>query len=334
MTREFKEHVYGCLYGVAIGDAMGMPTTFYTPDEIKRRFGFVEKFLDAPRGHPIHDGYVAGQVTDDTELTVVIANTIIENKEVNPQSIAKGILNWAIERNAFESQMLGPSTSRALKSIMEGKDIVEAGRLGTTNGASMRISPVAIFNAWSPLENVVEDVEKACIPTHGTNIAISAASAVACAIVESLKGNTEIDAIIEAAKRGARLGSTKGFPYPAASVEKRIELTLEIIGKAKDGFKAALALYDYIGAGVESNEAIPTALGLFYIAKGNPMTAIKYAVNMGGDADTIASITGAICGAFKGIKAFPNRFIEKIEKVNKLNLQSIADKLIEITRGK
>lgn len=331
---KLKDKVYGCLYGVAIGDAMGMPTTFYTPSEIRKKFGFVEEFLDAPLGHPIHNEYVAGQVTDDTELTVIVANTIIEDKEVNSQSIARGILKWAIERNAFESQTLGPSTSRALKSIMEGRDIVEAGKLGTTNGASMRISPVAIFNTWSLYEKIVEDVEKACIPTHGTNIAISAASAVACAIVEGLRGNTEIDQVIEAARQGARLGSTRGFPYPAASVEKRIELALEIIGKSEGGFKAALALYDYIGAGVESNEAVPTALGLFYIAKGDPMTAIKYAVNMGGDADTIASITGAICGAFKGIKAFPNNFIEKIEEVNKLNLTKIADRIIETARGR
>jgi len=333
MSVRFKEHAYGCLFGVAIGDAMGMPTSFFTPDEIKKRFGFVEDFIDPPPDNPIHQGYIAGQVTDDTELTIVVAKSIIEERRVNPQSIAKGILNWAIEKNAFESQLLGPSTSRALKSIMEGVDITEAGKLGTTNGATMRISPVAIFNAYSSFEKVVDDVEKACLPTHGTNLAISAASAVACAIAESLRGDTNIDAVIDAARKGARMGSKRGFPYPAASVEKRIELALEIAGKTNNGFKAALALYDYIGAGVASNEAIPTALALFYISNGDPMTAIKYATNIGGDADTIASITGAICGAFKGINAFPRRFIEKIEEVNKLNLKSIADKLIEIVEG-
>ncbi|MEM3506569.1 MAG: ADP-ribosylglycohydrolase family protein [Candidatus Bathyarchaeia archaeon] len=329
--KDLFDKAYGCLAGVAIGDAMGMPTSFYTPNQIKQKFGFVDRFLDAPEDHPIHSGLVAYQVTDDTQLTIVIANVIIDNGKVTAESVAKHILDWALSMKVLESDLIGPSTKKALKNIMAGVSPKYSGKLGTTNGAAMRISPVAIFNA-NDEKSLIEDVEKACLPTHGTNVAISAASAVAFAIAEGLSAknnNIAIDSIVEAAIKGAKAGAKKGFEYPAASVYKRIELALELIGKAKNCFDAAIKLYDYIGAGFESNEAIPTAIGIFVAAKGDPMTAIKCAVNIGGDADTIASIVGGISGAFKGVKAFKKIDIENIKKVNRINIESIIEKILK-----
>jgi ADP-ribosylglycohydrolase len=94
--KDLFDKAYGCLAGVAIGDAMGMPTSFYTPNQIKQKFGFVDRFLDAPKAHPIHNGMVAYQVTDDTQLTIVIANVIINNGKITPEGVAKHILEWAL----------------------------------------------------------------------------------------------------------------------------------------------------------------------------------------------------------------------------------------------
>jgi ADP-ribosylglycohydrolase len=332
--KDLFDKAYGCLAGVAIGDAMGMPTSFYTPNQIKQKFGFVDRFLDAPKAHPIHNGMVAYQVTDDTQLTIVIANVIINNGKITPEGVAKHILEWALSTKVLESNLIGPSTKSALKKLMLGISPRDSGKFGTTNGAAMRVSPIAIFNA-DDKKGLIEDVEKACLPTHGTSVAISAASAVAFAIAEGLSASdTTIDSIVEAARAGAKAGVQRGFEYPAASVDKRIELALDLVGRAKNCFDAAIKLYDYIGAGIESNEAIPTAIGIFVAAKGDPMTAIKCAINIGGDSDTIASIVGGISGAFKGIKAFNQVEIENIERVNKINLKSIVEKLLEAKNRK
>lgn len=329
----FKK-AYGCLAGVAIGDSMGMPTSFYTPKQVKQKFGFVNGFLDAPKGHPIHDGLVAYQITDDTQLTIVMAKVIIEDKKVTPEGVAKRILEWALNTGILKKDLIGPSTRRALENLISGVNPKDSGKFGTTNGAAMRISPVAIFNA-NDEKGLINDVEKACLPTHGTNVAISAASAVAFAINEGLSNdNASVDSIVEAAIAGAKAGEKRGFEYPAASVAKRIELALDLIGKVNDCFNAAIKLYDYIGAGVESNEAIPTAIGIFAIAKGDPMKAIKCAVNIGGDSDTIASIVGGISGAFKGIKAFNQIDIKNIEKINGINFKLIVKKLLEVKKQK
>ena len=65
-----KDKIYGSLLGVAAGDAMGMPSSLLAPEEINRLFpDGIHDFLPAPEGHLIHDKMVAGQVTDDTQLS-------------------------------------------------------------------------------------------------------------------------------------------------------------------------------------------------------------------------------------------------------------------------
>ena len=66
----------GCLFGVAVGDALGMPTEGYTAQEIREKFGLVREMLPAPEGH-FHSGLLAGQFTDDTEETLLLAESII-----------------------------------------------------------------------------------------------------------------------------------------------------------------------------------------------------------------------------------------------------------------
>jgi len=65
----------GCLLGAAVGDALGMPTEGYTAEEIRVRFGIVEEMMPSPEGH-FHFGLQAGQFTDDTEETLLLAESI------------------------------------------------------------------------------------------------------------------------------------------------------------------------------------------------------------------------------------------------------------------
>lgn len=318
----------GSLTGVAIGDAMGMPTTLYTPKQISKKFGVVKDFLPAPVGHLIHNGMKAGQVTDDTEITMVVADMIISDEPITSEIMAKKLIDWVTDRNLWDTEYLGPSTAKALKAIRGGAHVRKAGKMGTTNGASMRISPVGLLNAGN-MNGAIRDAVEISLPTHGSNIAIAGACACACAIAEGMKPNSDVNSVIQASLKGARRGSKKGFPMPLAPVDKRIELALEFVRKAENFEEVASNLYNYIGCGLETNEAVPTSIALFAAHEGDPMKAITAAVNLGGDADTIASITGGICGALKGIKAFPRDKIEKVEKVNNLKIREIARDLVE-----
>ena len=322
---------YGCLAGVAIGDAMGAPTTLMTPDEISERYGYVEDFIEPPPDHPIHAGLKAGQVTDDTELTILVAESIMMSNGVDLNNYVKLLVEWALKRKIFETSFAGPSTTRALQKILKGADPRDTGKLGTTNGGAMRISPIGILDRRK-LDQAIMDTHSICLPTHGSNVAISAASAISCAIAEAFDESASLESIIEAAIYGARKGFKLGFKIPSASVDKRIELALKIVEGAESTEEAVKLLYDYIGMGIEANEAVPSVIGIVKASDGETMKAIKAAVNIGGDADTIASMVGALCGALNGIESFPENLVKRVQEVNNLNLREIAEKLLEIKR--
>lgn len=324
---EFKKRIKGCLVGVAAGDAMGMPSSMMSPEVIKSTFnGYIEDFLPAPKGHVIHDKMVAGQVTDDTQQTLLIADSIIQKGYVDPEDIARRLIQWGESVNAFNSMLVGPSSLRALYAIRSGKSIYESGSVGDTNGATMRIAAVGIYGSGD-LKKTVDAVEKACLPTHNTNIAIAGASAVAMAIGCGINGETDVDSIIEKALEAAESGMLRGNTWYSASIIERTKLALDIVSKNAPKEIVMKELYDIIGAGVQISETVPTCLAITKMANGNVVKAIQIAVNLGGDCDTIAAITGSICGAISGIDRFPDEWVEILEKVNPYDFDDYTEKL-------
>ncbi len=322
-----KEHIKGCLIGIATGDAMGMPTSMMSPFTIKQVFGkYVTEFLPAPTGHVIHDKMVAGQVTDDTQQTLLIADSIIEKEKIDPEDIAQRLIKWGEEIKAFETMAVGPSSLRALYAIRSGKSVYESGSVGDTNGAVMRIGAVAIYGKGE-IERTVDAVEKACIPTHNTNIAIAGASAVAMAIGCSINGESDIDVIIEKALKAAEIGMTRGNIWYSASIIERTKLALEIVSKKAPKKDIMQELYDIIGAGVQVSETVPVCLAITKLSNGDVVNAIQMAVNLGGDCDTIAAITGSICGAISGVERIPKNWIQILEKVNPYDFDDYTEKL-------
>jgi len=333
MSDKFDK-IYGCLVGVAAGDAMGMPSSMMSPETIKETFkDSIEEFLPAPAGHAIHDKMKAGEVTDDTQQTLVIADSIIGKKCVDPDDIARRLIIWAESVNAFTADVLGPSSLRSLLSIKSGKSIYNSGSVGDTNGAAMRISPVGIF-ARGDLEKTVESVRLACLPTHNTNIAIAGASAIAMAIGAAIEGESNVDSIINLALQAVKRGMQEGNIWFGASISERTRIALSIINDNKDKEDIMKTLYDVIGAGVAMTETVPICLAILKVADGDPVKSIKIATNLGGDCDTTASIVGAMSGAISGVKSFPQAWIDKLEDVNKMNLTEYASNLYELTTNK
>jgi len=236
-------------------------------------------------------------------------------------------MRWAEERRILETDIIGPSTRRALLELFDGGDPRETGRWGTTNGAAMKIAPIGLLHPGEP-EEVVGDVVEVCLPTHGTSVAISAASAIAGAVAEALNPHSSPESIVEAAIRCAELGEEHGRRVQRPSVSERIGLALNLT-EGLEPPRAAGILYTRIGADMKCENSIPTAIALFHSARGEPMEAILSAVNMGGDTDTIASMIGAIAGAYRGIEAFPEEAVRLVEDVNEIRLWELAWALAE-----
>jgi ADP-ribosylglycohydrolase len=308
---------------------MGMPAEMWPRGKIQRRFGKIEDFLPAPDDNEITRGLEAYEVTDDTESTIVVAESIIAARgAVIPRDIVERISAWAAS-DSKSTNVLGPSTKRAFAEIAKGVPIEEAGRFGETNGASMRIVPVGAVSDARNLIGLVDKVRLACSPTHNTGVAIAGAAAVAAAVATGLGSrNASPEEALKAAIAAAGLGQKQGFEVFAPSVARRIELGLSLVrGRGDTAEEATLDLYEVVGTGLPTQESVPTALSLVLLARGDPLVCARLAANLGGDTDTIGAMSVGVCGALSGIDAFPSAVLRRLDEVNGFDLEDLARRL-------
>ncbi|MGH3298884.1 MAG: ADP-ribosylglycohydrolase family protein, partial [Trebonia sp.] len=184
-----KDRARGALYGLAIGDALGMPTQMLSRRQITQRWGqLLAGFEPAPPGHPIAAGMKAGAVTDDTEQAVLLGRLLVSGF-VEPRQLAAALVAWEhdmAERGSLD--LLGPSTKRAVSAVLAGTPPEEAGVHGDTNGAAMRIAPVGIKVRADDPRALVDAVHEASLVTHNTSVALAGAAAVAAAVSAGVSG--------------------------------------------------------------------------------------------------------------------------------------------------
>ena len=182
-----KERTLGCLWAMACGDALGVPSSFLTPEQIKSKYGWIDTFYPPEKGHIFHDGLLAGEYTDDTEQSMALMNAYIRDKQVVPMSVVKEIIAWADRVKDKYASPLGPSTERALKNIAAGGDITVSGKWGNTNGSSMRIAPLGIIHGLrgSTLQELARDVALTDLATHNTRVCNAAATAIAWGVAQA-----------------------------------------------------------------------------------------------------------------------------------------------------
>jgi ADP-ribosylglycohydrolase len=312
---------------------MGMPA-LYSIERTKEIFGGeITTFIDAskdPNIDPVHHLLPAGMVTDDTYAALAIVKAIIQTGQLSVDAFARNYIEWVEETDALTAALgcqrgfAGPSTRASIEKLKVGIDPREAGKEGHTNGAAMRVAPIG-FLYPGDLQATVDAAEISAIPTHNTNVAISAAAAVACAVSVCAKGENSIERIIEAAKTGAELGKRKGKAIQCPSIAKRIDLAIEIASVDKNSVEIRQDIYDLVGTSLLAYEIVPAAMAILFMGKGDPVLTIRLAINVGGDNDTLGAIVGGILGAWKGFSAFPHSYSEKIETVNHFNLRKVSE---------
>ena len=226
------DRTLGCLYGTATGDALGVPSSFLTPNRIRELYGWIDTFYPPEKGHIYHDGLLAGEYTDDTEQALALTHSFLRYHKVVPEDIAKELEKWADRVKDKYASPFGPSTERALKAIREGCPIGESGKYGNTNGSAMRISPLGIIHGLrdSSIEEIVRDVYQTCLVTHNTKVAVSSGAAIAWGIAVCMKGETDIGKVVEETIKAAAAGEAYGNDIPAPSIGKRIEYAVNIGG--------------------------------------------------------------------------------------------------------
>jgi len=350
-----KSRARGALYGLAIGDALGMPTQLLSRREIVARWGEqLHGFEPAPPGHPIAAGLPAGSVTDDTEQAVLLGRLLVSGHgTIDPRELAQALVSWERDMAARGSlDLLGPSTKRAVAAVLAGVSPEEIGVAGDTNGAAMRITPVGIavpatrpdpelspppatrpdpelssHPATRPsvgLSTLVDHVVAASYVTHNTGLALAGAAAVAAAVSAGLDG-AGIGEATAFAVDAAGIAAGRGHWVAGADVGARIGWATGLVS-GRDRAEAAELIYTLVGTSLATQESVPAAFAVLAAVPDDPWQACLMAASLGGDCDTIAAMAGAVAGACHGLQAFPADAIAVID-AHGLDLAGLADDL-------
>jgi ADP-ribosylglycohydrolase len=326
-----RSRARGALYGLAIGDALGMPTQSLPRAEIVARFGtLVGGFAAGPADHPLAAALPAGTVTDDTEQAVLLGRLLVETDAyVDPAELAARLVAWEADVRARGSlDLLGPSTKLAVAALLAGVPAADTGRRGTTNGAAMRITPVGVATPAGDLNLLVNRVVEASQVTHNTGVALAGAAAVAAAVSAAVDGASLPEAIGQAVAAAQR-AAVRGHWVAAADVAARIHWATRLV--AGLGVDDVIdVVYRVVGTSLATQESVPAAFAVLAASPDDPWLTCRIAASLGGDCDTIAAMAGAIAGACHGIDAFPDAAWQTIDRVNGLDLNDLADGLLGV----
>ncbi len=291
----------GALLGTAAGDALGMPVEGWTAEQIKYQYGVLEDMVDSRAGR--------GTYTDDTEMMIALAESLIRMEKVDKEDLARSFLD-----NFHQWRGYGPGTRRILDLLRNGTGVNEAaltvfpgGSYG--NGSVMRSAPVGLFYSDKPDLLRRASYEQSRV-THYHPVACEGAylqARVIAIMIEKRHVSRDFDP-----------AETLSELFDSVSKQGRIFYqALKNVRMLLRKFPDESEVVSLLGNDVTALHSWPAALYSFLSHPGSFEDAVVYAVNLGGDSDTIGAMTGALAGAFHGAAAIPERWINALEDGDK-----------------
>jgi ADP-ribosylglycohydrolase len=322
----------GALYGLAIGDALGMPTQLMSREEVAACFGVLDGFREAPADHPIAAGLPAGSVTDDTEQALLLADALlVGGGHLDSEDLARRLVAWAERaRERGSLDLFGPSSSAVVAAAAVGAPLDET-RFGATNGAAMRITPIGLIMSTDDLEALVDLVVEASRVTHHTGMAIAGAAAVAAAVSGGI-GGASVAQATTLGIRAAELGQRRGEWVAGAVVARRIAWAIGLMDP-DDHDRSVRDIVELVGTSLATQESVPAAFAVLALHPHDPWQACLTAASLGGDSDTIAAMAGAVAGACHGMDGWPPDAVRTVLEINNFDLDLVAEKLLALRAG-
>ncbi|WP_097117929.1 ADP-ribosylglycohydrolase family protein [Pantoea sp. GL120224-02] len=320
MTMTLQEkRILGAFYGQALGDAMGMPSELWPRSRVKQHFGWIDGFLPGPAENNAACYFGRAAFTDDTSMALALADAIVTHGgDINAETIGANILHWAEEFDAFNKNVLGPTSKIALNALKTGTPVAQLENNGMTNGAAMRVSPLGCLLPAKDLDAFIDAVALASSPTHKSDVAIAGATVIAWAVSRAIDGASwayirdELPAI-------ARAAQEKRVTTFSASMAARVELALSVVAQGRGVESTMQQIYDLVGTGTATIESVPAAIAMVELANTDPNRCAILCANLGGDTDTIGAMAVAICGALHGIDGIDSQLKAELDAANALD---------------
>ena len=269
-----KDKIRGVFTGVALGDALGAPHEFryhksniYTGN-LKHRYKLINRWRGPKE-------MVIGQTTDDTEMTLTLARSLIRYGKYNEEDV---ILNY--EQWATGTTMLGINTRTLFKNIKTVKGFrkrwekkfsdLEAREKNQSNGSLMRCSPLAfIFDDAATVQD--------------------------CSLTNPSSVNIESNLAYVRAVRLLVLGHDKNVVFEHVLEQVKNPDVRIVLNQAKNNEKRDVTR---IGKGWVLHALY---CAFWALINGNDyQTTIDHIIRLSGDTDTNAAIAGAMLGASMG----------------------------------
>ena len=329
---------YGALAGLALGDALGMPTQAMSPEQIRAAYGRITGLVDGDASQPYAPGMPAGSVTDDTEQALLVASLLVRGRGSSSGRVALDAGEFAHALQAWEDSMiergsldlLGPSTKAALERVRAGEDPLSVGGAGTTNGAAMRVTPIGIAVSTEDPEAFADAVWSSCQVTHATRQGFQSAALVAAAVSMGIdtprSAASDMTALLWKAVTYVDSLPERGAWTPDPDVVAATRRAMQLV--ANPASSSLECLVEQVGTSVASAQAIPMAFAL--LARDPSPQALLDAANLGGDTDTIGAIAGAILGGLLGVEAFDATMLAQVESVSGLHLTEAATAMLSL----
>lgn len=340
-----RDRILASLSLAGMGDALGAPTEQWTIDEIAAVFGGLVTRFEKPT-EDTFAGANAGQraeVTDDASQMYYLARALVAaGGRLDHEGWVRCLLDWV--NTSPKAGFMGPSTAGIVKALQEGGDTASVGvigqsrrkmtTVGTTNGAAMRVAPAGLLHPGD-IEAACEQAFVTCLPSHDTDVAVSAACSIAAAVSAALLSGSVDDALVaalEGALIGERLARERARTVAGPNYLARLQLAIGIARESRNDYDFMRNIERVVGNSVLAAESVPAAVGVLVYAQGDPLRTIALAASIGNDTDSIATMAGAIAGACAGTAALPQHLLAEFRAVNQAEyaLDSLADGLAQI----
>jgi len=270
----------GCMYGLAIGDALGAPVEFY-------QVGSFEPVVNYRAGGAF--SLQAGEWTDDTSMALALADSIAHGWDTTDQ--LKRYIDWfhngtySVNGNCFD---IGTTTRYALTQFELTQQIkADDDDACSGNGCIMRLAPVPI-KYWASSE-LIPNLVESCRTTHGSQQCIHTTVAMGLILTDLFGGASKQEAIENCGR------ASQNIPKVLKNVLEGSYATSKVQGS---------------GWVIASFEA-----ALWAFTSGNSFEEVVLkAVNLGDDADTTGAVAGQLAGAFYGYSGIPQHLIDGLAK--------------------
>ncbi|MEU6844369.1 ADP-ribosylglycohydrolase family protein [Streptomyces sp. NPDC046716] len=276
-----SQRAAGAVVGAAVGDALGGPFEFGPRGVFSARFPVPGGGGEMGGG----GGWDPGEATDDTQMAVLVAESLLERDGLDPPDIFARFQRWA----AAEPKDIGLQTEDVLTNGMPW-DLAAPIHFQVTgraagNGSLMRASTSAVHFAAAGPRATMDAARRIAALTHGDRAAWEGT-----AIFHEL-----VRVAIEGADPLAALPDTLDLVHPDHRTRYATVLAPDWHPDRATEFNGAV--WPCLGSAVW---ALRTTTGF--------EDAIRAAIDLGGDTDTVAAVTGGLAGAYYGLDAVPGHW--------------------------